>query len=303
MCKKVDFVESVGSYLELVESFVHSKWTLEALLSLKKPPKDDLFPKDGFEKKKQQVRWYRGQSRFEKDLIPRVFRKKYNEKEMLFACRRKAFRLPGTPRIDDYASWMFLMQHYGLPTRLLDWTSSSLVALYFAVEHWRSYKEDCKWDKFTPTVWLMNPHAFNWVGLGCSIVPGTARDEAVESPQGVELGYGQRNIHVAFGRREKEHPTSIAVEAVEVDIRMQVQNSRFTVQGKDRGCIYKYYEKTPLVEEGFFTYFRIKRDSAKKIHQELMNIGFSRSTLFPDLAGVADDLEIRHLEDEYYHNS
>ncbi len=291
---KVDLIDSVGSYLELVESFVQKKWTLEALLSLKG------FPKDGFEKKKQLVCWSRGQSQYDRELIPKVFRKKYDEKQMLYECRRKAFRLPGTPEIDDYGSWMFLMQHYGLPTRLLDWTSSSLAALYFAIENWHSYKENSKWDKFTPTVWIMNPHAFNWVGLGCSILPGTAKDEAVRSPQtGVEIGYGQRNIYAAFNEGLEEHPTSIAVAAIEVDIRMQVQNSRFTVQGKDKGCIYKYYEKTPLVKKGFFTYFRINRDSAKKIHQELMNIGISKSTLFPDLAGVADELAIRYLDNEY----
>jgi hypothetical protein len=67
------------------------------------------------------------------DKITRLFRHA-REGEMLRRFKQVAHSyLSHVPAHDDDLSWLAHMQHYGSPTRLLDFTFSAAVALYFAI--------------------------------------------------------------------------------------------------------------------------------------------------------------------------
>ena len=83
---------------------------------------------------------FRGHSKVSYDLKPSLFRKKEwlsNERKMYLELMAKC---PAEfERLESHIEKLAEMQHYGLPTRLLDVTQNPLVALYFACETQPSY--------------------------------------------------------------------------------------------------------------------------------------------------------------------
>jgi hypothetical protein len=78
----------------------------------------------------------------------------------VFMEQAKGLALPELPPQTDRLAWWELMQHHGVPTRLLDWTRSPFIALWFAFWHHSDSDGDAAlWVFDTRNSWLNHRNA------------------------------------------------------------------------------------------------------------------------------------------------
>jgi hypothetical protein len=173
------------------------------------------------------------------------------------------------PTERDYAGWLFLMQHYRLPTRLLDWTESAMIAAFFAVND--HPEED-------GALWALNPFALN---------ANQIRKNSILSAIGSTLPI----FRAPFVEKSSEQSVTAAVAGRELDIRMLIQQSVFTIHGT----------VTPIEAipgaDNFTRWLLVPADSKALIRRQLRTLGVSLHTLFPDLEHLASDLALLRFPD------
>ena len=111
-------------------------------------------------------RWFRGTRDCTHQLVPSLYRHPTVkgtdhlidlEWELLSEFRHEAPPFGGKLP-SEQLELLFLMQHYGIPTRLLDWTENPFIALFFALENARQERPGEEKDA---TVWLLDPIRLN----------------------------------------------------------------------------------------------------------------------------------------------
>lgn len=214
--------------------------------------------------------WWRGQSSDLADwkLRPVALRGVYHaktERNRLLRFRQRApSRHDRCPKQSDVVSWLFLAQHHGLGTRLLDWTDSPLIAAFFAV---------VKRPESNGVLWALNAQALNASqGMG----------EGVLNPRNPDV---LPLFSRPFTETDRENDKAVAVIAHEVDVRMLVQQAGFTIHGA---------EGPPLDDmsgnERFLLRYHIPASAKRDIQDELEALGVRLSGLFPDLTNLAADI-------------
>lgn len=114
--------------------------------------------------------WFRGQTNKDYKPHPSIFRDPgYDEIDMTQMYRYRAGVLGDVPqRSGSIDEWLFLMQHTGLPTRMLDWTESGIVALFFSVYEQDKFEyktNNCEKTannlKKDGAIWMIHPLKLN----------------------------------------------------------------------------------------------------------------------------------------------
>lgn len=182
---------------------------------------------------------------------------------------------------------LFIMQHYGIPTRLLDWSTNPLIALYFALSTAPLVKGRYAEEA---AVWVMNPVFWNQHALAMldhkdlgAISHGT-KPATAYGPKQIINGELEASAMASM----QERPAAIL--GIANNARMFAQRGVFTIFGKDLSPMEKQYEKENF-PEGALVKIVIPKECISEMLIVLVRLGYTDSVSFPDLQGLA--MEIR----------
>lgn len=210
--------------------------------------------------------WFRGQKDATWGLIPSVFRNnklKENEVTLLARFRQKAASHGARYAFDDWG-WLVFAQHHGIPTRLLDWSESPLVALYFATASDGDAATDGR-------VFVLNPQALN---LSAGDIEGQLHLLS-DKDQTARFYYPETSTAGHVPR---------AVLAPQLFDRLRFQNGIFTVSTPPAPGA---PENDPLKGSSAVESVLIPWRAKAAIRRELALLGFNETAMYMDLDRIA----------------
>ncbi|MFJ1337030.1 FRG domain-containing protein [Pseudomonas caricapapayae] len=210
--------------------------------------------------------FFRGEGRDYYSLIPKVGRTKkallplgyYDENTIFERFKNQAIGLVHPSPMNEW-EWLALAQHHGLPTRLLDWSTNPLVALYFAVAEPMNDVDLQKEQIVAPK--YQGDAAFYFLTIKSAFI----NTNVIRKPL----------KHQYVGIYKPPHVTN----------RIRAQSGVFTIQPDPHQPLNERLRGSAVRK------YRIPYSAREEIRQELRLFGIHQAFIYPDLDGLAGYLQ------------
>ena len=221
---------------------------------------------------------------------------------------RARAHLPDVPAAADLLGWWSLMQHYGAPTRLLDWTASPFVALYFALAQPHDDEEVALWCFAAAPL----RNSFGRTSPSGVDHLGTKHVTTVKNGEVVEDGYPYSGIDWHEVENEQlrrvvrdEVGLPYPVMPARLDARMLAQQTVLTCDGALNGGIpfplaLREYRDPAGGTVGWprlLKKVRLSVSMRKSGLVSLLSMGITADSLFPGLDGIGEATALRARAD------
>ncbi|WP_168393750.1 FRG domain-containing protein [Acinetobacter indicus] len=178
--------------------------------------------------------------------------------------------ISNTYNVGNDKEWMAYAQHYGVPTKLLDFTRSHIVSLMFALE--KAFdEENCNDGE----VWFLDPVALNEKSTDrsfCKIINISTHPEELDKASG-----------------------PVVVSCKKIHERINAQNGLFVYfQEENSNTALENYIDITILRKVI-----IDKDSKREILKSLNSLGIGYSSIYPELGSVSKDIILKRNIEEY----
>ncbi|SFI47321.1 FRG domain-containing protein [Planctomicrobium piriforme] len=235
--------------------------------------------------------WYRGHSDSRYQLLPSLLRTETDpnqstvwskiwqlESDLFWEFSARARELQAG--VYDEWDFLFAMQHYGTPTRLLDWTEVLAVAVYFAILgiDERSRTDERGNRSSPPCVWVLNPYGLN------RVASNNPNADLVD-PRNLGWEEAEREYYTYSELIQEEElgfEMPIAIYPRQRNPRIQAQRAWFTIHGDD----YRPMEDFGG-DETYLKKVTLPFSALPAARQFLQDAGIDHYLLFADLESLS----------------